>query len=727
MLLGAKLTNFKKHRKLNVEFTPGMNVIRGPNFAGKSGLLSAIAFAKYGIKAIASDKDELITTGEKSCKVELRMIIPDGTEVEITRTHKDAKVINIETGNVLATGNLPVTSWVEDTFGADVKEYLTHTYSRQMETSVLLTIGAAELQKKVEAMAKISIIDKIIKAAGKKIVFLNGKLEGLKIGEFSINELKKLVDSAKLIEKNQVIKVSKLDDKFKTLDDNVTKLRLNINKQEEENSIILMNREDLESEKDWLKDQVSTLSSTELSLSKLPKNLQSELKSAEIAENEFVQNFIIQTTEAPKRKSLEDKLKSTKTWIADHGEPNVELAKKLQPDIDEANNECENYDEGYKTAKKSIRVLQLDIDRLSKSIKEGVCPTCLRPHENFNAEPIKQNIKKLNMEIDRLWQMAENCSLRYNVYKKQLDGLMDKYPGEGTEEALGDAVIKQESYQFDLLQYHNLPSDEVIEKAGLEMSALRVKTERIKELSYTQSGLIEERERLIEVVKQSENKIDLITPLAEDLTFNVTDLINDHTKLTDSLAVVDDILVEEKQLLDRLKWDSTASSNALVVASNKEDEGKAVRLVMKLTEDLRKYLRDSRSRFLGSIWNAILARASEIAASTTQGSEDQITEIRMRDDGKFTYIEKGVEFSVKSASGCQQEIMGVSLRLALCDLFYGQGSYLMLDEASSQMNDENSASLAGTLAATGKQILYVTHRMSEQTIAQNIIFIGGDQ
>ncbi len=58
------LRNFKIHRKLDVSFTQGINVIVGDNGCGKSSLIRAIEFVNTGKTSL--DKADLITAGETS-------------------------------------------------------------------------------------------------------------------------------------------------------------------------------------------------------------------------------------------------------------------------------------------------------------------------------------------------------------------------------------------------------------------------------------------------------------------------------------------------------------------------------------------------------------------------------------------------------------------------------------------------------------------------------------
>jgi len=68
MLERLDLTNFRTHRNLSVSFTPGVNVIAGPNNAGKTTILRAIRHQCFHYKA---SRERTITAGEKDGSVVL--------------------------------------------------------------------------------------------------------------------------------------------------------------------------------------------------------------------------------------------------------------------------------------------------------------------------------------------------------------------------------------------------------------------------------------------------------------------------------------------------------------------------------------------------------------------------------------------------------------------------------------------------------------------------------
>ena len=64
MLNKIILTNFQRHRHLEVVFNAGISALRGSNEAGKSTLIRAICYALFGAKALPMSLSEAVTWGE---------------------------------------------------------------------------------------------------------------------------------------------------------------------------------------------------------------------------------------------------------------------------------------------------------------------------------------------------------------------------------------------------------------------------------------------------------------------------------------------------------------------------------------------------------------------------------------------------------------------------------------------------------------------------------------
>lgn len=140
-----------------------------------------------------------------------------------------------------------------------------------------------------------------------------------------------------------------------------------------------------------------------------------------------------------------------------------------------------------------------------------------------------------------------------------------------------------------------------------------------------------------------------------------------------------------------------------------------------LLEDLGKYLRANRDRFMQSAWDSLLGYAG---AFIRDASQQAITELRRDAKGEFTYVENGQELPLELASGMQLAILGVAVKLALAAAIGSNFDVLLLDEVSAAASDENALRLTECLASTGQQVFLITHREADAVAAQDVISLA---
>ena len=147
MLCELKLTNFKRHRDVELAFTEGLNIIRASNEFGKSTLFHAIGYAFWGARALPESLEETVTWGEPASSLKVRLKFTfDNTEYVIVRSKSGAELVG---GNAVASGQAEVTAFVERLFGA----------SRDVGAMTLISHQGA-LQQGLEGSA-ISLIEKL--------------------------------------------------------------------------------------------------------------------------------------------------------------------------------------------------------------------------------------------------------------------------------------------------------------------------------------------------------------------------------------------------------------------------------------------------------------------------------------------------------------------------------------------------------------------------------------
>ena len=78
-VLSIHLKNIKSHRELDLDFSPGINVLSGANGAGKSTIFEAIGYAMFGVDArdFVGNIDRFVTIKQKKGEIVVVFAIDD--------------------------------------------------------------------------------------------------------------------------------------------------------------------------------------------------------------------------------------------------------------------------------------------------------------------------------------------------------------------------------------------------------------------------------------------------------------------------------------------------------------------------------------------------------------------------------------------------------------------------------------------------------------------------
>jgi DNA repair exonuclease SbcCD ATPase subunit len=167
MLNKVTLTNFQRHRSLEVNFQQGFTALRGSNEAGKSSLLRGICYALFGAKAMPESLDALVTWGEpvNTLKVELDLTI-EGVTYSVKRGKSGAEV-NYAGG--IITGQTEVTAFLCGLLKADLASASRLMLAGQNEIRGALESGPKATTELIEKLAEFDQIDNLIELMQEKL------------------------------------------------------------------------------------------------------------------------------------------------------------------------------------------------------------------------------------------------------------------------------------------------------------------------------------------------------------------------------------------------------------------------------------------------------------------------------------------------------------------------------------------------------------------------------
>lgn len=164
MLKTLKLTCFRKHEDLTVEFGEGLHALRGPNESGKSTLLEGILYAYFGSRVLRTPLDEAVTRGhpDRDLRVELTHL-SEGHEFLFQRSKAGATLLR--DGEVFVTGQEAVSTYAAQLLGADFKTASVLMLAGQSDLLGALTGGPTAVSSLISKLADFDLIDRILERA----------------------------------------------------------------------------------------------------------------------------------------------------------------------------------------------------------------------------------------------------------------------------------------------------------------------------------------------------------------------------------------------------------------------------------------------------------------------------------------------------------------------------------------------------------------------------------
>lgn len=160
MLKHIQLTNFGKHRGLQLGLGAGLTAIKALNEGGKSTLLKAIAYALFGTKALPDSLEDTVTWGEpvNSLKVTLDFEV-NGTAYTITRSKGSAE---LRYADEVVTGQTETAKFISDLLGTDAALASKLLIASQGDIQGALSGGARDTSALIEKLADFDQLDQLI-------------------------------------------------------------------------------------------------------------------------------------------------------------------------------------------------------------------------------------------------------------------------------------------------------------------------------------------------------------------------------------------------------------------------------------------------------------------------------------------------------------------------------------------------------------------------------------
>lgn len=715
MITSLKLRNFKKHSELDATFTGGLNLITGPNWAGKTTLLHGIMFALGGSAQVPGAPQRRGTN--TGMEVEMGFLV-DGVPHRVERKKTSA---NLYRGTeLLASGTAPVNTAVESLLGMPMRRFRQLRYAEQKETHALLTLGATELHKILDEITKAEDVTRAIDRLKEVITAETARVE-------AIPEEDCAADAQRLEE---------LEDQADLAGGELEKARLHLIGEEEEerrlSSYLSRARQraeqwrTLERKRAALTAEISTLSSEESrraidlqALGEPPLEVWLAQQEAELEKLEREEKAYDKAMASAQHVRAEvTRLKALLAQREAEAVPLEEALQRAQQAYD--GTQHEELLTRHEAALKERARLEEALTSAKVAVRDSACATCKRPFKKGDQAKLETELQYAQTQFTAAQQVAEEISEQLKEFSRaasamvRAKGALDSVTSRAAETAKELARVEESAPA-------PIPERDFSDTPRLrrELTEARVKLKECSRaassLARLRTDLAEAQGRLAEAdgaVEQLEHDPAALAQSEEDhkaVQMAVSTLKAEIAKLTADFAAL-------RASADALRQSIAAATARQAVRSKALARSTAAKT-------LQKFLRDSRDRYAGQVWSCFMAAASDFVSTCTDG---KIDEIRRTEDGKFTYLEDGQEMQVKEASGAQAAIMGLSVQLALAESAGCPLDTLLIDEPTADMSPENSMATSAMLASLGKQIITISHSPYDSSVCSNQIVLGGE-
>lgn len=697
MIINLKLTNFKQHVNREFTFGPGLQLIKGENEAGKSGVLQAISYALFGARALPLSLSETVTWGkpDSALRVELKFAHA-GVEYSIYRQKSGAE---LRGGAIVASGHSEVTKFVEGLFGpSDVVNSLIIANQNRLKGTMVARPG--DSTGLIEKLARFDLLDGIVTSIQSN--FPTGSpnaLQALLANESAMQEpVPPDMSEVLLAEQVELGKLGAL---------------------ESELAAITASRDGLP-----VSDAKKTLQEAEFCRNGLKKdeNL--------LAQSEF-RISCITVPDAPTPQEYADLDTEEMDYLADLNAYNsynsymsavAEIAK-LKGAV------WEGTMDGLKAHQSHIALQSKDLQtriadtnkeiglRQGALIKAGECSFCGKLLDDV---PEVQSLNaRLTAEIADLQQTLEDCKstvMALTTESAQLRAI-EQVALAVEKLCLSKALVESSAQTPPKLVWpfavpNKLkPKNFAAKRKELQDRAL-ASTKALTERSNLQGQLTSLKAAIVAL----QDRLASLDTVAAEETLSKFDGYEEIIRSMTASVQKKKAEVAELKRAKEAKIDAYRREVALFSQSlaRREEYKKAI-AEMDLNNGVIKKIREVRPEVAARLWRMVLSTVNHYF-SKVRGAASVVT----RGESGFLVDGRPAE----GLSGSAQDALGLAERIALTKTFMPNTGFLVLDEPAAAASDARESNMLATLAGAGfDQVIMVSHSNLADAFAAAIVEI----
>ncbi|MCA9742965.1 MAG: SMC family ATPase [Deferribacteres bacterium] len=778
------LKNYRRFRKLSIEFPENLQGFLGSNGAGKSTIIEAIAWALYGTRAARGAKVDIrsfLAPPKEECQVCLIFEV-GSIEYRIDRQLRgknaiaEASIYQHGSQEPLAVQEGGVNACVEEIIGLDYRSFFASVFARQKDLAALSEMRPEERKLAINRLINIEAIDKARKMAMEKRKAADDELRGMQAMLKDTDTLEKQVAESAEAHKHELeatrlaqeamqkaqttLENSKSNfaelngkrDRFQSLRSEIAQMRSEVNGTDKQIAAIRQDLKRIESSESQLvtlekdktryfdvKSKKQELENERLKASSRHKMLEDITYNKQQAHDEqiIVARLLNQIAKSPDPDTAFDSLDAQRETL-------LQEAKKLK--------ENENKLAGELGALKSKGTeLRERENQIAQMGPDSPCPVCMRPlgnHHDAVLSALKEELTQLLAQYRAVEKQKQSISDQLLFNQDKQSELQQKREARAQEVTL----VRQQRKE---VQGYEVRRDRYLKKA----EEIQAEIEAMGDVHYDEKTYIQLNAEFEKLTTIYEHIIKL-----EAQVERKSDLISQQQKLTEQKQELQLKLQKSDSELEKLHFDENAFQTAkkryeddadslqqvrqtLVDAEKAEALAKArlkgqqdelerakmqLKKVALLQEEKQYYdalafhFGRFRLELAGRLRPMIAARASELLRMTTNGRYNLL---ELDDDYIITIVDQGQAFPLTRFSGGEQDLANLCLRVAISQVVAERSGktpvqFIVLDEVfgSQDAHRQNLIMQAlQSLQSQFRQIFLISHVDSIKEILPVII------
>jgi DNA repair exonuclease SbcCD ATPase subunit len=702
MIKSIKLTNFRKHKTLELEFAEGMVAVRGNNEAGKSTLNEAIQYALFGSAALRTNFSDTVTYGEaeSTLKVECNAVL-GGRAVTFKRGKSGAEVT--ENGNVIVTGQKECTIFAANLMGADAAAASNLLIANQGSLRGVLEQGPKATSTFVEQLANFDLFDTLIEKMQTKLM----------LGNTTTIEAE-VATAQRMLE----ITPQPAEPDFVALESDMATAKMNqaMLQGDYESSVarVVVAEKALKA----VNDKIATRNALLRNLDQLHEHIARitldrskvvaptlRVDEAEVASlREHLTNAKLTGLKLAAYKRLHDLPKLASRWEG--------CKATLLAEIEKCKGDISLHEQTCREAITKRDVLK------STLVTSSACGFCGQDISQWpqviekNAK-VAQSIAELNTFIDSITVLI--LSTKDDL--KELNRVLDQGRAFEWGESHPDWISIDNSFYPPVLSW--IGSTPVVASTADIAARLAELEAAQKAMADATSKLTVYNREMVHAVQEMERVGAQLTPFA---TVDAEHLAAEKAHVDEERRHMDYTVVlteagakvwDATQALETARTSYASAKYSYDAALDVLDSRKGLLETMQFNNALLKKVRAARPIVSDKLWNTVLHSVSTMF-SRMRGE----TSLVVKDNGGFKVNGQSVE----SLSGSTLDLLALAIRVSLIKVFLPNSNFLLLDEITAACDENRSTSMYGFLkAAEFDQVLLVTHDSIAESIADQLI------